>query len=180
MLEHILHGAGYKTALLSTVHNKIGNQILKASLTTEHPDYLHAFFELCVQAGIDFVVMEVSAQALSLHRVDGLLFDAALFTNFDQEHGEFYADLEDYFSAKCLLFEQLKLGAPGIINADDAKGRQLLRRYPQFRSFSLRNATVDYCAQEHAATTFLSWKLVDEKKRAYCHLPVFDGNIQCI
>lgn len=164
MLEHIVRGASYKTALLSSVHNKIGNQIFKASLTTEHPDYLHAFFALCVQAGTDFVVMEVSAQAFSLHRLHGLLFDAALFTNFDQEHGEFYADLEDYFAAKCLLFKQLKPGAPGLINADDVKGQELLRCYPQLRSFSVHNAMADYCAQEYAATKFFSWKLINEKK----------------
>ncbi|MFC1845617.1 Mur ligase family protein, partial [Candidatus Dependentiae bacterium] len=112
MLEHILQRAGYKTALLSSVYNKIGDEITSSSLTTEHPDYLHGFFALCVDAGIEFVVMEVAAQALSLHRVEGIEFDGVLFTNFAKEHGEFYKDLDSYFDAKRLLFGQLKQGAP--------------------------------------------------------------------
>lgn len=120
MLEHILYEAGYKTALLSTVHNKIDQTILPTALTTNQPDYLHMFFEQCVQAGVEYVVMEVAAQALSLNRVDGIQFDGVIFTNFDLEHAEFYANIDDYFSAKCQIFSQLKPNAPVFINGDDA------------------------------------------------------------
>ncbi len=69
-------------------------------LTTPQPDYLHLFFDTCVQAGVEYVVMEVAAQAFSMSRVDGIEFDAAIFTNFSQEHGEFYATMSEYFAAK--------------------------------------------------------------------------------
>ena len=85
--------AGHCAALLSTVKNKIGNQEFATELTTQQPDYLHAFFHACVNAKIEYVVMEVAAQAISLHRVAGLLFDGAIFTNFAPAHGEFYATL---------------------------------------------------------------------------------------
>lgn len=116
MLEHILKKAGHQTALMSTVRNSIKNTVFKASLTTPHPDYVHAFLHQCVQEDVEYVVMEVAAQGLSLHRVDGILFEAVLFTNFDREHGEFYDTMEDYFAAKAVLFEQVKPGAPRLSN----------------------------------------------------------------
>src|SRR5205807_2191628 len=90
LLEHVLRIAGYKTALLSTVYNKILGTIIPTELTTQQPDYLHIFFDACVKAGVEYVIMEVAAQALSMERVYGLSFDAILFTNFGHEHAEFY------------------------------------------------------------------------------------------
>jgi UDP-N-acetylmuramoyl-L-alanyl-D-glutamate--2,6-diaminopimelate ligase len=63
--------------------------------------------------------MEVAAQALTLHRVHGIRFDVGIFTNFAHEHLEFYASMDDYFAAKCLLREHMQPDAPIIINADD-------------------------------------------------------------
>ena len=100
LLEHILQHAGYKTALTSTVKNKILDQEFPAPLTTAQPDYLHQFLSVCVQAQVEYVVMEVAAQALSLHRVEGIEFDGIIFTNFALEHLEFYASMDDYFAAK--------------------------------------------------------------------------------
>ena len=119
VLFELLQQAGYKTALLSTVENKIDQQSFTTHLTTQHPDYLHMFFDVCVQGNIEYVVMEVAAQALSLHRVEGIEFDAILFTNFSQEHGEFYTSIDDYFKEKCQIFNQVKNNAPIIINSDD-------------------------------------------------------------
>jgi UDP-N-acetylmuramoyl-L-alanyl-D-glutamate--2,6-diaminopimelate ligase len=127
VLEHILRSAGHKTALLSTVRNKILDQEFSTTLTTQLPDYLHVFFDCAVKAGVEYVIMEVAAQGLSLHRVAGIEFDGAIFTNFAQEHGEFYPTLEEYFKAKCLLFDHVKAGAPFLINADDVWCNQLVK-----------------------------------------------------
>ena len=121
LVEHVLRAAGYKTALLSTVTNKILSQQLEAHLTTAQPDYLHAFFDLCRSQGVDFVVMEVAAQAMSLHRVATLEFDTAVFTNFSLEHSEFYRIQEDYFNAKCAFFAQVAPQGHIILNADDER-----------------------------------------------------------
>ncbi|MGE0207482.1 MAG: UDP-N-acetylmuramoyl-L-alanyl-D-glutamate--2,6-diaminopimelate ligase [Candidatus Babeliales bacterium] len=125
LLEHLLRSAGYKTALLSTIYNKINHEILKTNLTTQHPDYLHVFFDACVKQNVDYVIMEVAAQALSLERVEGLNFDGALFTNFDLEHLEFYATMHDYFQAKCRLLEHMKKDAPFLLNVDNEWCRNL-------------------------------------------------------
>lgn len=144
LLEHVLNTAGYKTALLGTVKNSIMDHDFGVGLTTQQPDYLHQFFVLCVQAGVDYVVMEVAAQGLSLHRVHGIEFDGVIFTNFSQEHGEFYDSLDAYFAAKCKIFDQLKLQAPVVVNADDNWGRKLLEQHPVWTSFGLQTtATVN-------------------------------------
>lgn len=129
LLAHVLESAGYHVALLSTVGNSIQGVSLPASLTTAQPDYLHQFFKLCVERNVTHVVMEVAAQAVSLHRVHGLVYDALLFTNFSQEHGEFYTNMADYFAAKTALFDQRSTQAPALINGDDPACSSLLARY---------------------------------------------------
>lgn len=120
IVEHILRTAGHATALLGTVHNQIGSTVLPQALTTPHADYLHAFLAECVKQNVTHVVMEVSAQALTLARVHGIAFAGILFTNFSQEHAEFYATQEEYFAAKCRIFAQCKnTNTPVILNADD-------------------------------------------------------------
>ncbi len=119
MLEHCLQQAGYTTALLSTVYNKIGNDIFPTNLTTQHADYLQVFLKTCVESKIDFVIMEVSAQAVTLFRVHGIQFEIIIFTNFSNEHGEFYNSEAEYFSAKSRLLFQLKSEGSLISNADN-------------------------------------------------------------
>ena len=136
LLEHILRSAGLKTAMLSTVFNRIKGIDIPTKLTTQQPDYLHVFFNECVNQDVEYVVMEVAAQAFSLHRVEGIEFDAAIFTNFSAEHGEFYATMADYFASKMKIIEHLKPGAPLLINQDDALVASLLNQYSYSRYFS--------------------------------------------
>jgi UDP-N-acetylmuramoyl-L-alanyl-D-glutamate--2,6-diaminopimelate ligase len=130
LLEHILRSAGYKTALISSVKNRICGYDFSAPLTTPQPDYLQQFLKLCVEHDVDYVVMEVAAQALTLHRVEGIIFCGIIFTNFSLEHLEFYPTLTDYFYAKSLIFNMAAHNAPLLINGDDEYGQQLLLRHP--------------------------------------------------
>ena len=135
MLYHFLTTAGYKTALLSTVENKIGSNSFEAPLTTPQPDYLHQFFKLCVQNNVEYVVMEVAAQAMTFNRIETLEFDGLIFTNLDREHGELYRTMQEYFAEKCLLFNYRKHGAPVLINSDDKYGKIILQKFPKFLSY---------------------------------------------
>lgn len=121
LLHHMLTHAGHKVALLSTVKNIIDGQEFAMQLTTPQPDYLQQFFKLCVEHAIEYLVMEVAAQALSLYRVHDVFFDGIIFTNIDQEHAEFYPTMDEYIAAKFLLFKHTKPGAPRLINADDQR-----------------------------------------------------------
>lgn len=125
LMAHILKTAGYKTALMSTVANFIGDEKFYTSLTTPQPDYLQQFLKLCVEQSVEYVVMEVAAQAITMNRVDYIEFDAVLFTNFGLEHLEFYPTLDDYFAAKCELLKRRKQGAPAWLNADDEHLKQI-------------------------------------------------------
>jgi UDP-N-acetylmuramoyl-L-alanyl-D-glutamate--2,6-diaminopimelate ligase len=144
MLFHILKAAGYKTALLSTVQNKINDVAFTTDLTTQHPDYLHTFFNTCIKAGVTHVIMEVAAQSTSLHRTAGLSFDGIIFTNFANSHGEFYENENDYFEAKYTLFSQCKNNSIKLINADDEKGLWLKQKLPEALTYGLINQGTTY------------------------------------
>ncbi len=122
--EHLLRKAGFKTALISTIYNKILQNIEQSTHTTPEADYLHMFFARCVQEGVTHVVMEVSSHALSLDRVHGITFAAVGFTNLAPEHLDFYDTMERYFSAKAQLFSHTKKQSLIVLNADDAWATQ--------------------------------------------------------
>lgn len=152
LLAHLLKTVGYKTALLSTVENHLHDQVFATDLTTQHPDYLHAFFHACVKAGVTHVVMEVAAQSTSLHRSDGLLFDGFIFTNFENAHGEFYNSEHEYFAAKCALFDQLKPDAHIVLNADAEKVAALKDKYPLATTFGIANSNADFTVLNPSST----------------------------
>lgn len=77
------------------------------------------------ERGVDAAVMEVSSHALILGRVDGTVFDVAVFTNLSPEHMEFHSGMEDYFQAKARLFTPQR-SRLGVVNLDDEYGRRLV------------------------------------------------------
>jgi UDP-N-acetylmuramoyl-L-alanyl-D-glutamate--2,6-diaminopimelate ligase len=97
---------------------------LTGARTTPESIDLHAQLRSCVDAGIDHVVMEVSSHALEHHRVDGIVFDVAIFTNLGHDHLDFHGTMENYFSAKRKLFTSERTRV-AIVNIDDSYGRQL-------------------------------------------------------
>jgi UDP-N-acetylmuramoyl-L-alanyl-D-glutamate--2,6-diaminopimelate ligase len=147
LLEHILRSSGYRTALISSAQNKINGTIFPSPLTTPQPDYLQQFLKLCVENNVEYVVMEVAAQALTLHRVEGITFCGIIFTNFSHEHLEFYANLDVYFYAKCLIFNMVTDDAPLLVNRDNAYCAQLLERYARTQSFGLSATNNAYQGQ---------------------------------
>lgn len=142
LTEHILKKAGYKTALISSVCNKILDKEYRSTLTTPQPDFLHAFLQQCKEQEVDYVVMEVAAQATTLYRTHGIEFEGLIFTNFSLEHSEFYKTQEDYFQAKKDLILQRKKGAPLIVNSDDPKVYSLRLEFDKVLAIGL-NASAD-------------------------------------
>ncbi len=92
--------------------------------TPEAPDLQRRLAEW-VAEGVDAVVMEVSSHALALHRVAGMRFDAAVFTNLGRDHLDLHGSMEAYFRAKASLFMP-ELSDVGVTNLDDLYGRLLL------------------------------------------------------
>ena len=77
------------------------------------------------RAGVDAVAMEVSSHALDQHRVDGVRFSVAVFTNLSRDHLDHHGTMEAYFRAKARLFTPA-LSQRAVVNLDDPHGRLLL------------------------------------------------------
>ncbi|MCH0562825.1 MULTISPECIES: UDP-N-acetylmuramoyl-L-alanyl-D-glutamate--2,6-diaminopimelate ligase [unclassified Streptomyces] len=115
----------HSTGLIGTVEMRIGDTRIKSERTTPEATDLQALFAVMRERGVDAVAMEVSSHALVLGRVDGCVFDIAVFTNLSPEHMEFHSDMEDYFRAKAQLFTPER-SRRGVVNLDDEYGRRLV------------------------------------------------------
>ncbi|AXG77381.1 UDP-N-acetylmuramoyl-L-alanyl-D-glutamate--2,6-diaminopimelate ligase [Streptomyces paludis] len=124
LIEGGLRGAGHRTGLIGTVEMRIGDERIKSERTTPEATDLQALFAVMRERGIDSVAMEVSSHALVLGRVDGCVFDVAVFNNLSPEHMEFHSGMEDYYRAKAGLFTTER-SRTGVVNIDDAYGRRL-------------------------------------------------------
>ncbi len=119
IVKSILEHAGLKVGLVGTIETIIGDVHIHAENTTPESYLLQEDFAKMVEAGLDAVVMEVSSQALKLHRTQGFIFDFGIFTNLEPDHiapGE-HADFAEYQECKSRLFRQCRVG---IVNGDDA------------------------------------------------------------
>ncbi len=143
LVYHILQQAGYSTALLSGVDIFLNNEKSSAQLTTAKPDFLHYFFDQCIQKNITHVVIEVSAQSYTLHRVEGIEFAGLIFTNLAKEHGEFYKTIDDYFDAKCEILRQGTPHAPLIIHDNNEWSQKVYERFPHAQICGIAK-TADY------------------------------------
>ncbi|REK84696.1 UDP-N-acetylmuramyl-tripeptide synthetase [Streptomyces inhibens] len=112
------------TGLIGTVETRIGGERIKSERTTPEATDLQALFAVMRERGVRAVAMEVSSHALVLGRVDGCVFDVAIFNNLSPEHMEFHSGMEDYFQAKAQLFTKARSRA-GVVNLDDEYGKRL-------------------------------------------------------
>ena len=118
MVKSILEAAGLKVGLIGTIEILYGDVKIPANNTTPESTVLQKTFRDMADAGMQAVVMEVSSQALMMHRTQGFLFDIGIFTNLSPDHigPNEHKDFDDYLNCKSLLFRQCKVG---IFNADD-------------------------------------------------------------
>lgn len=119
LVKSILENAGRRVGLVGTIEAIIGDEHIHALNTTPESFVLQEYFSKMVEAGCDTVVMEVSSQALMLHRTQGFVFDYGIFTNLEPDHigPNEHTSFEDYLHCKGLLFKQCRVG---IVNCDDA------------------------------------------------------------
>jgi len=124
LLEGGLQRAGVTAGVIGTVGTRIAGRDVKTFLTTPEAPDLHALFARMREQKVTACAMEVSSHALVLGRVDGVVFDVAVFLNLGRDHLDFHRDLADYYAAKASLFtpERARLG---LVNVDDEHGRRL-------------------------------------------------------
>lgn len=121
LLAHLLELLGRRSGLIGTVETRIAGRSVPSTLTTPEADQLHATFGTMVAEGCDAVVMEVSSHALASHRVDGIRFAVAGFTNLSRDHLDFHHDMAGYLAAKAELFTPAR-AERGVVMVDDEYG----------------------------------------------------------
>ena len=130
LIKSILEAAGKKTGLIGTVCSMIGDEIIPSNLTTPDPIMLQTLLNSMVEAGCQAVVMEISAHAVAQHRMAGVQFDVGAFSNFSQDHLDYFKDMDAYFDAKMRFFNP-DMTKHIVYNIDDervAEGMKALGR----------------------------------------------------
>ena len=128
MIKAILEAADIKTGLMGTVRYEIGDRVIPAQRTTPESIEVQQMMAQMLKADCQACVMEVSSHALDQKRVHGVEFDVGIFTNLTRDHLDYHGTMENYFTAKKILFASLAKGskrAASIINIDDSYGARL-------------------------------------------------------
>ena len=134
LVKSILEEAGKKVGLIGTVCSMIGEETIPAKLTTPDPVDTQAMLAKMADAGVEYVVMEVSAHALALDRLAGIQFEVGAFSNFSQDHLDFFESMDSYFDCKMRFFDEC-MSKKLVYNLDDDRialgvarlGREALR-----------------------------------------------------
>jgi UDP-N-acetylmuramoyl-L-alanyl-D-glutamate--2,6-diaminopimelate ligase len=124
ILEAILRQLGAVTGLTSTAERHIAGEVILSRLTTPESTEMQALIARMKEQSVEAVAIEVSAQALTQKRVDGLHFDVAGFTNLSHDHLDDYRDMEDYLAAKVSLFEPSR-AQRAVVSLDSQYGNQV-------------------------------------------------------
>jgi len=153
LLKSIFESAMIKSGLIGTVSCFSGDKIVSkkqvdslSNMTTPDPEELFEMLATMADDGVEYVFMETSSHALALEKLNGLEFEAAIFTNLTPEHLDFHKSMEEYFAAKKKLFEKSK---KNIINVDDPYGKKLFDLYGKNSvGCSLSKKCCDYFADD--------------------------------
>lgn len=174
MIKTLLEAQGKKVGLIGTIENYIGEDSLgESERTTPESLDLQRIFAQMVEEKVEYVVMEVSSQALKLERVAGCNFDIGVFTNFSKEHisKNEHKDMEEYFNSKMKLFSMCQMG---FVNIDDFRGARVKREAKcQVKTYGIDNSC-DLLAKDITITNIgvdFKAKLVDRNERIKVDIP---------
>jgi UDP-N-acetylmuramoyl-L-alanyl-D-glutamate--2,6-diaminopimelate ligase len=131
---------GFKAGLISTVCNYICDRAIPTTHTTPDPLTLNALLADMVQEGCKYAFMEVSSHAADQHRIAGLKFAGAIFSNLTRDHLDYHGTVENYMNAKKKFFDMLPADAFALVNADDKAGAYMLQNTKAHKyTYSLRS-----------------------------------------
>ncbi|ODT02744.1 MAG: UDP-N-acetylmuramoyl-L-alanyl-D-glutamate--2,6-diaminopimelate ligase [Gemmatimonadetes bacterium SCN 70-22] len=182
MLRHLLDAPGTPAASIGTLGVLVGSEGAPlpggAGLTTPGPVELQRLLRLLVDAGIRRVAMEVSSHALDQRRVEGVRFDAAVFTNLSRDHLDYHPSMEAYLAAKARLVSHIAPGGIAVVN-DDVDTWRSLPPAPRVVRYGVSSARADVRA---AGVTYTpagsAWRLVTPAGEAPVTLPLIgDFNV---
>lgn len=145
VLDAILSRAGYNTAVIGTNGVFFNGQRRDSALTTPDPIQLHYWFRQMYLNKVNVVIMEASAHAIALKKMDGIKSDVAIFTNFSQDHLDFFKTMERYAEVKKSFFCS-KYVRNAVVNIDDKLGKEISEIIPCL-TYSV-NSVADASASE--------------------------------
>jgi UDP-N-acetylmuramoyl-L-alanyl-D-glutamate--2,6-diaminopimelate ligase len=151
LAEGALERSGVRAGVIGTVGTRIAGEDVKTTLTTPEAPDLHALFAVMREREVAACAMEVSSHALVMGRVDGVVFDVAVFLNLGRDHLDFHTDEEDYYLAKASLFtpERARLA---LVCVDDEHGRRLAGETAlPVRTFSAAGRDADWTVTDLVA-----------------------------
>lgn len=138
LLFELFRKLGYRCGLLSTVGNRIEEELLPSTHTTPDAISLQALLRKMADAGCTHVFMEVSSHAAHQNRIEGLKFKVAVFTNLTHDHLDYHGTFAEYLKAKKSFFDRLGSDAFALVNRDDRNGMVMLQNTKaQVRTFAL-------------------------------------------
>lgn len=134
----IMTYANYKCGLIGTLGVFYDNKPIEATLTTPDPLILHKIFSDMVECGVEVVIMEVSAHAVYYDKLYGINFEYVAFTNFTQDHLDFFKNMERYQEAKLKLFRENQIGCV-VSNSDDDLCRKIEKIFDKTITYGIDN-----------------------------------------
>jgi UDP-N-acetylmuramoyl-L-alanyl-D-glutamate--2,6-diaminopimelate ligase len=152
-INSLLQALGKKTGLIGTIEILAGAEAIPSLLTTPESPDVHALLALMRERGLDAASMEVSSHAIAFHRVDGVEFDVAGFTNLTQDHLDLHGSMEEYFQTKARLFTAGRARA-AVVTVDDDWGQKLAA-----------GAGIPVTTLATLATGDADWTVVDPRPR---------------
>ena len=127
LLFNLFMNLGYKAGLISTVVNKIGNEVIPSTHTTPNPVELNQLLDKMVNAVCEYCFMEVSSHAVHQNRIAGLDYKIAVFTNITHDHLDYHNTFAEYIRVKKAFFDGLNKDSFAVTNADDKNGLVMLQ-----------------------------------------------------
>jgi UDP-N-acetylmuramoyl-L-alanyl-D-glutamate--2,6-diaminopimelate ligase len=140
LLFKLFRSLGYSSGLISTIANRINEDIIPATHTTPDAIHLNALLDEMVKRGCQYAFMEVSSHAIHQQRIAGLAFTGGIFSNITHDHLDYHKTFEEYIRVKKSFFDSLPSAAFALTNADDKRGIVMLQNTPAKQStYALKN-----------------------------------------
>lgn len=127
LLYKLFRELGNNVGLISTVENKINDEIIPSTHTTPDALSINELLLKMIERGCDYCFMEVSSHATIQERIAGLTFSGGVFSNISHDHLDFHKTFDEYIKAKKYFFDQLSKSAFALTNADDKRGAVMLQ-----------------------------------------------------
>jgi UDP-N-acetylmuramoyl-L-alanyl-D-glutamate--2,6-diaminopimelate ligase len=140
LLYNLFTTLGYNAGLLSTILNKVKDEVISATHTTGDALQINKLLKKMVDSGCTHCFMEASSHAIDQNRIAGLSYDVAVFTNITHDHLDYHQTFDAYIKAKKKFFDELPADAFALVNTDDKRGTVMLQNTSaQKRTFGIKS-----------------------------------------